>query len=339
MKWLTPKFAGSLFLAAVLAVPWASADANKNPAVPGTLNYVEGQVLMNGEALDAKRVGSAALESGQLLATETGKAELLLTPGVFLRLGDHGSVQMVSPSLTDTEVALNQGEALVEVDQIYPQNDIRITQNGSSTQLLKVGLYDFDANRNLVRVFDGKAQITSHDEQVTVKGGREVALNTSGKLKAQKFDKKNYAAADLYRWSGLRSNYLAEANVDAARLYLANGWYGPGWVGAGWYWDPWFEAYTFVPGGGILYNPFGWGFYSPLWAYQSPFFYGGYYGHRFTDRPGRVAYGSGPYHSRAIESGPGFTGARSRSPGMGQTHGFSTGGGGGFHGGGLGGHR
>jgi hypothetical protein len=339
MKWLMPKFAASLFLAAVLGVPWASADANKNPAVPGTLNYLEGQVLMNGKTLDGKGVGSAPLESGQQLATETGKAELLLTPGVFLRLGDRSSVQMVSPSLTDTEVALNRGEALVEVDQIYPQNDIRIAQNGTTTQLLKVGLYEFDANRNLVRVFDGKAQITSQDEHVTVKGGREVALNTSGKLKARKFDKKNDEAADLYRWSGLRSNYLAEANVDAARLYFANGGYGPGWVGAGWYWDPWFAAYTFVPGGGILYNPFGWGFYSPRWVYQSPFFYGGDYGHRFTDRPGRVAYGPGPYRSRAIDSGSGFRGGRSASPGMGQTHGFSTGGGGGFHGGGFAAHR
>jgi len=36
--------------------------------------------------------------------------------------------------------------------------------------------------------------------------------------------------------------------------------------------------YTFVPGDGIWYSPFGWGFYSPWLAYEAPFFGYGYYG-------------------------------------------------------------
>jgi hypothetical protein len=336
------KFAVSLFLAAILAVPAAFADVNRNAAVPGTLNYVEGQVSMDGQTLDSKSVGSIAFESGRLITTGRGKAELLLTPGVFLRLGDNATVKMVSPSLSNTKIALNQGEAMVEVDQIYPQNDIRIEQNGGTTQLLKAGLYDFDANRNLVRVFDGKAQVTSNDQRVTVKGGHEVALNVDSKWKSHKFNKNDYAASDLYRWSSLRSNYLSEANVDAARVYYVNGGYGPGWVGDGWYWDPWFSAYTFIPGGGIFYNPFGWGFYSPLWVYRSPYFYGAYYPRRFTNIPVRVAPAPGPFHSRAVNPGAGVAGGRASAPTMGRPGAFAGGGfhGSGFHGGGsFGGHR
>ena len=59
----------------------------------------------------------------------------------------------------------------------------------------------------------------------------------------------------------------AEADADTARLYV-NG--GPGWYGAGWYWDPWFSAYTFIPGAGIFYSPFGWGFYSPVRRFTDP---------------------------------------------------------------------
>jgi len=75
----------------------------------------------------------------------------------------------------------------------------------------------------------------------------------------QKFDRKSYEEDDLYRWSSLRSAYLAEANVDAAGIYATNGWgpWGPGWWGADWYWDPWFNAFTFIPGDGIFYSPFG----------------------------------------------------------------------------------
>ena len=86
--------------------------------------------------------------------------------------------------------------------------------------------------------------------------------------KATSFDKNTYESNDLYRWSSLRSAYVAEANADAAPSYI---YAGSDWYGAGWYWDPSFSAYTFIPGDGIFYSPFGWGFYSPFYAGWGPF--------------------------------------------------------------------
>ena len=107
---------GALWLAALLAVPvFADTSTSKSPAVPGTLNYVEGQASIGSQALNSKSAGSTELGEGQSLTTTTGKTEMLLTPGVFLRLGDHSSAKMVSSSLTNTQVAVNQGEAMVEV--------------------------------------------------------------------------------------------------------------------------------------------------------------------------------------------------------------------------------
>ena len=102
-------------------------------------------------------------------------------------------------------------------------------------------------------------------------------MNAAGKLKPRKFDKKAYTD-DFYRWASLRSSYLAEANVDAARTYGGGyGWSPNPWYGEGWYWDPWFDAYTFIPGDGIFFDPFGWGFYSPWCAFEAPYFgYGGF---------------------------------------------------------------
>jgi hypothetical protein len=155
-------------------------------------------------------------------------------------------------------------------------------------RLLKTGLYDFDAARNQVRVFSGKAVVFDDDRKVTIGGGHQVDFNAQGKLKAKEFDKHEYEQMDLYRWSTLRSSYLAEANVDAARSYVSNGYYGPGWIGAGWYWDPWFGTYTFIPADGIFYSPFGWGFFSPPLVFRAPvFFVGPPIVHRFgpTFRP------------------------------------------------------
>lgn len=329
---------GTLALAAVLVVPaWASPDTHS--ALPGTLNYVEGQASIGSETLNAKSIGSAELQTGQVLSTENGKAEILLTPGVFVRLADNSAVSMVSPDLTNTQLTLNKGEAMVEVDEIHPENDIRITENGVSTRLLKTGLYDFAAAQNQVRVFSGKAVVYDGDHAVTIKGGHELALNSGEKPKAQGFNKKEYEANDLYRWSSLRSDYLAEANVQTAQIYVADGWYGAGWFGAGWYWSPWFDAYTFLPADGFFYNPFGWGFYSPLWVYQAPYRGVPYYHHFENFRPGPV-YRSGT--APTSMHGPGFHSGEVRSFGSGM-RGFgpgpaihSTGGVSGFRGGSMG---
>ena len=125
-----------------------------------------------------------------------------------------------------------------------------------------------------IRVFKGTAQVHAKGQNIRLTGERELALDGGGKLKAQTFDTRQYED-DFFRWSALRSGYLSEATVDQARLYIGPGpaWYGPGWYGAGWYWDPWFGVWTFIPADGIFYSPFGWGFYSPIFVYRSPFFF------------------------------------------------------------------
>jgi FecR protein len=342
-RWTTA--AGSFFLAALLSLPaWGDTTTDRHTAIPGSLNYVEGQATIGDQALNPKFIGSANLENGQSLTTDNGKAEILLTPGVYLRLGDNSSATMVSNSIIDTRVALNQGEAMLEVDQIYPQNDIVIVQDGAQTRVLKTGLYDFDNVNHVVRVFDGQANVYTGDHKTIVKGGHELALNTPGKLKAKGFNKKEVANNDdLYRWSSLRSQYLSEANVDTAQLYYMNNWWGPGWWGpggwgAGWYWNPWFAGFTFMPWDGYLYSPFGWGFYSPYWAYRAPYIGGGFH-HFDGSRPMAIGHG---FHGNAVEAfnGGGFGGFHGGNVGSfhaGGVGGFHGGGFGGFHGGGFGG--
>ncbi len=294
------KLGVSLGLAALLSLPAWGTDNYKHTAMPGTLNYVEGRASMGDQQLESKDVGSATLQNGQTLSTGNGKAEILLTPGVFLRVGNNSSVKMVSTSLTNTQVALNEGEAMLEVDELYKENNLHITQSGADTRVLKTGLYDFDAADHQVRVFDGKAAVSANDHTTIVKGGHELALNSDGKLKAQGFNKNEVRQNDdLYRWSSLRSQYLSEANVDTARLYYANAAWGPGWWGPGWYWDPFFAGFTFIPGDGFFYSPFGWGFYSPIVVFRAPVAVTPGVHHFDGTHP--VAIGRG-FHSHAVTS-------------------------------------
>ncbi len=321
-------FTASVFLCITFFLSPLKAEDHQ-PARPGTLNYVEGQVSLGTQSLDAKSVGTVELDPGETLTTQDGKAEFLLTPGVFVRLGERGSATMIASGLTDTRISIDEGEALVEVAEIHPENDLRILEDGKSTELLKVGLYDFNATLHVVRVLDGKAILDDGTRSIKVTGGHMLNLAMTEPIKARKFDKKILEAEDLFRWTSLRSGYLAEANADAAPNYSFGGF---GWFGEGWYWDPWFDAYTFLPGDGIFYSPFGWGFYSPLCAYAIPF-YGGHFYHHFN--PISRAWGPQAHYGLPANYGRGVHyGARN---GGGIFSGGFRGGalhGGGFHGGG-----
>jgi len=346
-------FASAGFAVALLSAPiWADsnyrnpANSQTNPGRPGTLNYVEGQATINGQPVDRNAIGSAELQAGQTLATQNGRAEILLTPGVFLRLGNNSSVQMISPDLANIELRVDKGRALIEVDWIQKENRIRIDAGTQPIELQEKGLYDFDADKNQVRVFDGRAAVLTNDHEMHIQGGHEVTLGAA-KLKAEGFDKKA-VEDDLYRWSKLRSSYLAEANIELANTYYGGyGWAPSPWIGSGWYWDPWYSAYTWLPGDGLFWNPFGFGFYSPLFVVRAPFFAGGFHRvHSFGPgfRPS-VPLTRGAFHGNGFSgngfAGHGFAGSR----GMAAPH-FNGGAGfhgGGFHGGGGfrggGGHR
>jgi hypothetical protein len=356
--------ATSIILAAALSAPAFGA----NPARPGTVNYVEGQVSLSGQPLDAKAIGTAEMQPGQSLDTQIGKAEILLTPGAFLRLGDTSSITLISPSLTDMEFRLDQGRAMIEIAELHPQNNLMIVQQGDTVRLTKTGLYEFDADSDQVRVYEGEAVVRHVDRDIQVKSKRQVALGANASLKPEKFDTQQ--ADDLYNWSSLRSSYVAEANVDRAQSYAMGNWYGSGWD-----WDPYFDTYAYIPGDGVFYSSFGWGFYSPFFVGFAPIgFYGHFherFDHDYHDWGGRDHYyahfdhehgfrggdfghghggefghsGGGEFaHNHGGDFGHGFGhsgpdhGSMARGGGGGEHFGGGERGGGGFHGDGGGFH-
>jgi hypothetical protein len=355
----------SLFLAGLLAVPMLAAPrvptaGTRSPAQPGTINYVEGQASLNQQPLSQSSVGTM-LQAGQTLTTTNGRVEILLTPGIFLRLDNGTTVRVDTFGLANDTVTLVSGRAMVEVADILPANYVILNENGASVRLIKRGLYQFDATAGQVRAYDGQADVTAGGRTIKLDGGHELALINNPKYKTHGFDKKEQD--DFYRWSSLRASYLAEANRSAAQMYYPG---GPGWYGPDWYWDPSYDAYTWIPGDGMFWDPFGWGFYSPWYlGFGFGFGYGGYgfgyggYGagrfggyHRFGPgyRPGIAQHAAGAfgrsagggYHAVGFGGGAyrggGFGGGGFHGGGFGGG-GFHGGGGGGFHGGGGGGGR
>jgi hypothetical protein len=257
----------------------------------GVVHYVEGRVFVGNHQVQQKFGQFPDLQPGEVLRTEAGRAEVLLTPGAFLRLSEDSSVRMLSRELSNPSFELLSGSVMVECDDVPKGEAVTLRTGDRSIVIEKHGLYRVDAEPGLLRVYDGKAVVHAGSEELTVGGGKEASL--TGVLVAEKFDAKT--GDTFYAWNGLRSGYIASANVSAARGLLAS---GSSWNANGWMFDPFFGAFTFVPYNGLLYSPYGWAFWSPAYVmYAPPPVYGGggFVGSGFTGggRPGTIV-GSRP---------------------------------------------
>jgi len=284
------KVLSMLSLATSLVVPAALAQPT-NTARPGTINYVEGQVTLNGQALAAKSSGEV-LGQGKTVETQNGKVEVLLTPGVFLRVGADSAITMVSPDLERTEVRVDRGTTEIEVDQLFKQNDLLVDEGSAQTKLMKNGLYEFDASSGSVRVFDGEAEVSMNPDAKPIKvKGHHVFTLAEANEKPQSFDADEYAKNDgLYNWSKLRADYLGHANQELAERYAGQPGFYPGW-----FWNPGLYAYTWLPGDGLFWSPFGYGFYSPYYIWGGGIIYPHY--------AIRSGYVHGPYRGGYIHGG------------------------------------
>jgi hypothetical protein len=264
----------------------ASAQNYTISAKPGAVNYIEGSASVNGQQVSSHAARTTFLGENDTLSTGTsGKAEVLLTPGIFLRIGDNSEVRMVSPSLTDTRVELLRGEAMVEVDQLVEENTVSVVDHGATVEIQKPGLYRVAADpAPVAATIEGKCEAVVGQNRIEVAKGHETDLVQP--LKAHKFDRKK--EDDLYAWSNIRAEYDAASSYQVAKntqasamnSAVAGGYgygYGPnaysGMLNPGWYWNSAFMGWAWLPLNGAFFSPFGYGFYGPGVVAYAPVVY------------------------------------------------------------------
>src|ERR1700683_307617 len=131
---------------AILLVGASSAWAQQViSAHSGVIHFVEGQVTLEGQPVQPKFGEFPDVKNGQTLATQDGRAEVLLTPGVILRIGENSSFKMLSNSRTDTRLEVLSGEAIVEVGELLPTNAITLVSGSVHMGLVKKGIYRVEA--------------------------------------------------------------------------------------------------------------------------------------------------------------------------------------------------
>lgn len=278
-------------------------------AKAGFINYQEGKT----------RTDHRQLQEGENYVAEAGRTEVLLTPGVFLRMERNAQVNMLSNSLLTPRVELVDGTAGVEVSEVAKESNIALTWRDKTFVFRHKGLYRFDVNgdRLVISTYDGELDLPSG---LTLKKGHRVEVSPGGFTSAMNFDRKALDSFDL--WSSERSYELSAASYRAASSMRSLRLPGSIWA-----YNSYLDAYTFLPFGGYLYSPWGFPYFSPrnVWNYPG---YGYGYGY---------GYGGAPRVGQGAPAGAGNGGSTARA-GQPYRGGFSPGGSSGFSGGGMSSH-
>jgi hypothetical protein len=340
-------------------------------AKSGLLSYVEGQVMLNDQPVEFSNTRFADVKENSVVRTTDGRAEVLLTPGVTLRMGENSALRMITNRLVDTRLELLSGSAVVEADLIAKDTSVTVVVGSGAIALPKAGLYRFDVLPAQVKVFKGEAEVEQAGQTKVVSGSRMLSLATES-ASIEKFDAEDTDALD--RWSHRRGSYLAMANTSAARSLVSSGGYpstwGMGGCSSAWGYNSYYSMMTFIPCTGSLWSPYGYQFWSPYsigrayWV-NAPLIYGGG-SSRTTSSPSGSASLARPVTTagyRSTESAPGLAsshvGSTGSSAGLGRmgassvassagssaggggarsSGGSASSGGGGFSGGGGGSH-
>jgi hypothetical protein len=181
----------------------------------GTINYQRGAIYVDDQLIPPTYGNHPPFQmrNGQRLRIDTGRVELLLGEGVYLRMLGPSAIRMQETQLADTRVVLESGSALIEVAGMNKDAKLRVTCGESSTELRRDGSYRFDAPAEALagklRIYGGDATVERDGVAVKARTGLAVALAAG--LQVSRF---NLADADtLQAWSARRS----QRRIDGER--------------------------------------------------------------------------------------------------------------------------
>jgi hypothetical protein len=202
---------------ALLLAMWPAASAQSVRSTrAGLVYFFDGYVFVGDEQLQQRFGRFPEIAEGSVLRTELGRAEVLLTPGVFLRVDENSAIRMQSNSLSDTRVELLRGSAIIEVSHealsprdtlIYKDWQVRVRADS---------VFRIDSAPAQLRVLSGTAEVSSESGSDSVTVQRGEILPFASVLVAEQA---TTPAADSFNiWAMNRTSIVSEDNNIAAGI-------------------------------------------------------------------------------------------------------------------------
>jgi hypothetical protein len=182
----------------------------------GVVHFFDGTVTVAGRPLEAHFGKFATIPEGAELRTEQGRAEVLLTPGVFLRVGEKSAIRLAANDLADTRVELLAGSAMVESAELAVGTSVTLIYKDWKIRQTRVGLYRVDCDPPSLQVRGGAAEVTAAGggTPISVEQGMDMPL---GDLLVP--EKTPFEPSDaLSDWSDARAQSISADNAIAADI-------------------------------------------------------------------------------------------------------------------------
>jgi hypothetical protein len=182
----------------------------------GLVHYFEGAVYLNDHPLEARLGKFSSVPQGAELRTEQGLAEVLLTPGVFLRMGARSAIRMLANDLSDTQVELEKGSVILEAGEPNQDTAVTLVYRNWKVHFPQKGLYRIDSNRASLSVLRGAAEVvtTPREEPIRVEEGTD--LRFAEVLVPQRSSHQRDDA--LSEWNKGRSQSIIADNTITAQI-------------------------------------------------------------------------------------------------------------------------
>ena len=147
----------------------------------GVVHYFEGAVFLDDQPLSPQLGKFSSLAAGDQLRTGAGRAEILLTPGVFLRMDQNSSIRMISTSFDDTRVELLSGSAMVNAAAPEAGTALTVACQDWQIHFVDQGIYRVDFSPAQLWVEQGQAEVDdpANGTPVTVAGGMDLPLKAA----------------------------------------------------------------------------------------------------------------------------------------------------------------
>jgi hypothetical protein len=182
----------------------------------GVVHFFEGAVYLSDRPLESHFGKYTSIPEGGELRTERGRAEVLLTPGVFLRVGENAAIRIIANALSDTRVELLAGSAIV--DALDPTAGTAVTVIYKSWKMhpVRKGVFrlDCDPARLLVREGDVEVSTAGDTPGVSVTQGMELPL--AAVLVPEKATNESRDA--FGDWANGRAESIAADNAIASNI-------------------------------------------------------------------------------------------------------------------------
>jgi FecR protein len=207
----------------------------------GLVNHVQGPANVSPMQM--------VLPGSPIRTGPNGYAEILLTPGSFLRLDENSEATLESVDIANVMLRVTNGAAIVEVVEINNSYPLHVTTGIVAVEIAESGIFRF-AN-GMATIVQGRLQ-TANPRFVYPKGWQVFYQDT---YRARKTAGLKPTGLDVY--SQRRSELIARANSSMVPAMRTSYTY---WDYDCWLFSSAFGAFTFIPRVGYR-SPYGYRYY------------------------------------------------------------------------------